>query len=90
MRPAWALGLAGRIFSGLAGRRTMDQSGAASLLDLPDEGKTMSSTTSVAVNHYRWDDMPAESLKGGLTRKLITGERMMIDWLDGTDAYLRK
>lgn len=50
----------------------------------------MSSTTSVAVNHYRWDDMPAESLKGGLTRKLITGERMMIDWLDGTDAYLRK
>jgi quercetin dioxygenase-like cupin family protein len=32
----------------------------------------------VAVSHYRWDDMPAEQLKPGLTRKLITGERMMI------------
>jgi quercetin dioxygenase-like cupin family protein len=38
----------------------------------------MSSSTPVAVNHYRWDDMPAEELKPGLTRKLITGERMMI------------
>jgi quercetin dioxygenase-like cupin family protein len=32
----------------------------------------------VAVGHYRWDDIPAEPLKPGLTRKLITGERMMI------------
>jgi quercetin dioxygenase-like cupin family protein len=32
----------------------------------------------VPVSHYRWDDMPAEQLKPGLTRKLITGERMMI------------
>jgi quercetin dioxygenase-like cupin family protein len=31
-----------------------------------------------AVCHYRWDDLPAEPLKGGLTRKLITSERMMI------------
>ena len=38
----------------------------------------MSSSKQVAVNHYRWDDMPAEKLKGGLSRKLITGERMMI------------
>jgi quercetin dioxygenase-like cupin family protein len=38
----------------------------------------MSSSTQVAVSHYRWDDMPAETLKGGLSRKLITGERMMI------------
>ena len=38
----------------------------------------MSSSASVAVSHYRWDDMPAEPLKPGLTRKLITGERMMI------------
>jgi quercetin dioxygenase-like cupin family protein len=28
--------------------------------------------------HYRWDDMPAEPLKDGLTRRLITSERMMI------------
>jgi quercetin dioxygenase-like cupin family protein len=38
----------------------------------------MSSSTPLAVSHYRWDDMPAEPLKPGLTRKLITGERMMI------------
>ena len=25
--------------------------------------------------HYRWDDMTAEPLKGGITRKLITGDR---------------
>jgi quercetin dioxygenase-like cupin family protein len=34
--------------------------------------------TDVAVPHYRWKDLPAEPLKGTLTRKLITGERMMI------------
>jgi quercetin dioxygenase-like cupin family protein len=38
----------------------------------------MSENTPVTVNHYRWDDIPAEPLKPGLTRKLITGERMMI------------
>ena len=38
----------------------------------------MNPSTPVAVNHYRWDDMPAEQLKPGLTRKLIAGERMMI------------
>jgi quercetin dioxygenase-like cupin family protein len=34
--------------------------------------------TDVAVPHYRWKNLPAEPLKGTLTRKLITGERMMI------------
>src|ERR1700733_11301161 len=38
----------------------------------------MSTQSTLAVNHYRWDDMPAEQLKPGLSRKLITGERMMI------------
>ena len=28
--------------------------------------------------HYRWAELPAEPLKGGLTRRLITGERLMI------------
>jgi quercetin dioxygenase-like cupin family protein len=28
--------------------------------------------------HYRWSDLPAEPMRGGITRKLITGERMMI------------
>jgi quercetin dioxygenase-like cupin family protein len=29
-------------------------------------------------HHYRWDDLPAEPLKGTISRRLITGERMMI------------
>ncbi|MGA2710904.1 MAG: cupin domain-containing protein [Steroidobacteraceae bacterium] len=36
------------------------------------------SGTNSLVPHYRWDAMPAEQLKKGLSRKLITGERMMI------------
>jgi quercetin dioxygenase-like cupin family protein len=28
--------------------------------------------------HYRWNDLPAEPLKGTMTRRLVTGERMMI------------
>ncbi len=35
-------------------------------------------STPKAVPHYRWDEIPAEKLKGGITRKLVTGERMMI------------
>ena len=38
----------------------------------------MKSSTGELVQRYRWDDMPAEQLKQGLSRKLITGERMMI------------
>lgn len=38
----------------------------------------MKSSTGLPVRHYRWDDLPAEQLKKGLSRKLITGERMMI------------
>jgi quercetin dioxygenase-like cupin family protein len=39
---------------------------------------TMSTNTAVKVPHFRWDDMTAEPLKGGITRKLITGDRLMI------------
>jgi quercetin dioxygenase-like cupin family protein len=28
--------------------------------------------------HHRWDNLPEEKLKGSITRKLITGDRMMI------------
>ncbi len=45
----------------------------------------MSSSTAVSVPHYRWDDMPGEELKDGLTRKLVTGDRMMI-----AHVYLKK
>jgi quercetin dioxygenase-like cupin family protein len=30
------------------------------------------------VTHYRWDDLPKEPLKEDLSRRLISGERMMI------------
>ena len=35
--------------------------------------------------HYRWDDLAAEPLKDGLSRRLITSERMMI-----AHVYLKK
>ena len=38
----------------------------------------MSAPDPNSVTHHRWDDIPAEPLKGGITRKLVTGERMMI------------
>jgi quercetin dioxygenase-like cupin family protein len=38
----------------------------------------MSAPDPKSVTHHRWDDIPAEPLKGGITRKLVTGERMMI------------
>ena len=28
--------------------------------------------------HHRWEDMTAEKLKGSITRRLITGDSMMI------------
>ncbi|MBV8803922.1 MAG: cupin domain-containing protein [Sinobacteraceae bacterium] len=35
-------------------------------------------TTSGPVKHYRWKELPAEPLKGTISRKLITADRMMI------------
>jgi unsaturated pyranuronate lyase len=37
----------------------------------------MQNTVSGA-KHYRWSELPAEAMKGGITRALITGDRMMI------------
>ena len=31
-----------------------------------------------SAKHYRWEELPAEELKGGLTRRLIATDRMMI------------
>jgi len=39
---------------------------------------TPTTTAAGGVAHYVWNTMPAETLKGTLTRKLITSERMMI------------
>ena len=40
---------------------------------------------SIPVPHYRWDEVRLESLKGTITRRVITGERMMI-----AHVYLKK
>src|ERR1700722_15103782 len=40
--------------------------------------KATNSLDSASASHYRWKDLPAEPMKGNITRKLITGERMMI------------
>ena len=38
-----------------------------------------------SAKHYRWDDMPAEPLKGGISRRLISGKGVMI-----AHVYLKK
>jgi quercetin dioxygenase-like cupin family protein len=38
----------------------------------------MSNLNAEIAKHYRWNDLPAEPLKGGISRRLVTGERMMI------------
>jgi quercetin dioxygenase-like cupin family protein len=40
--------------------------------------KVASEQDAASARHYRWDDMRAEPLKGGITRRLIATERMMI------------
>jgi quercetin dioxygenase-like cupin family protein len=32
----------------------------------------------VSAQHYRWNDIPKEPMKGSITRQLITSQRMMI------------
>jgi quercetin dioxygenase-like cupin family protein len=39
-------------------------------------GKT--ATAATGAQHYRWTDITPEAMKGGITRQLITSERMMI------------
>ena len=31
-----------------------------------------------SAKHYRWDDLPAEAMRGTITRRLITGKGIMI------------
>lgn len=38
----------------------------------------MTSNTAAAARHYRWQDLPAEPLRGSISRRLISGERLMI------------
>ena len=51
----------------------------ATALDVPvDERFPMSRPGAASVTHHRWSDLPAEPLKGGITRRLVTGEREII------------
>jgi quercetin dioxygenase-like cupin family protein len=45
----------------------------------------MTEPNAVTAKHYRWDNLTAEPLKGGITRRLITSDRMMI-----AHVYLKK
>ena len=38
----------------------------------------MNTAAVASVTHFRWDRIPAERLKGTISRRLVTGERMMI------------
>jgi len=38
----------------------------------------MTTPAAASATHHRWADLEPEPLKGGITRRLITGERMMI------------
>jgi quercetin dioxygenase-like cupin family protein len=38
----------------------------------------MNSREAASAKHYRWEELPAEKLKDGLTRRLIASDRMMI------------
>ena len=40
--------------------------------------KRTDSNDAAAAKHYRWQELPAEPMKGSITRRLITGDRMMI------------
>jgi len=41
--------------------------------------------TERTVTHFRWNDMPIEEVSGGLSRRLVTGDRMML-----AHVYIKK
>ena len=47
--------------------------------------EALNSIEAASAKHYRWEELPAEKLKDGLTRRLITSDRMMI-----AHVYLEK
>ncbi len=38
----------------------------------------MATADPTRVTHHRWDDLPLEQLSGSITRRLVTGERVML------------
>ena len=47
--------------------------------------KAMNRMDAASARHYQWKEIPAEPMKGTITRRLITSERMMI-----AHVYLKK
>jgi quercetin dioxygenase-like cupin family protein len=47
--------------------------------------KAIKPIDAAAAKHYRWKELPAEPMRGSITRRLITSERMMI-----AHVYLKK
>lgn len=47
--------------------------------------KAISPQDAASAKHYRWKEIPEEAMKGTITRRLITGARMMI-----AHVYLKK
>jgi quercetin dioxygenase-like cupin family protein len=47
--------------------------------------KAFDAVDAEGAKHYRWNEIPAEPMKGGISRKLITSDRMMI-----AHVYLKK
>ncbi|HWW31555.1 MAG TPA: cupin domain-containing protein [Steroidobacteraceae bacterium] len=45
----------------------------------------MNIPAATSAKHYRWEDLPAEPLKGGISRRLICGKGVMI-----AHVYLKK
>jgi quercetin dioxygenase-like cupin family protein len=64
----------------------------AAARDHPANSRTAMSTVkaikpidAATAKHYRWKELPAEPMRGSITRRLITSERMMI-----AHVYLEK
>lgn len=47
--------------------------------------KAMNTVDAAGAKHYRWKELPAEPMRGTITRRLITSDRMMI-----AHVYLKK
>ena len=57
-------------------------------MNTPAASNTAAASNAAATTsakHYRWDDLPAEPLKGGISRRLISGKGVMI-----AHVYLQK
>jgi quercetin dioxygenase-like cupin family protein len=64
--------------SSFAASRIKEKRMAMTPLTAPSQAAPMIDLDPENARHYRWNDLPAEPLKGTITRRIITGDRMMI------------